>query len=126
MSKSQIADEFFGQVRNLPLRNKDILLLEFRRNLILSSMALKYSPTCVRYYVEAKIAVLRRQLAWLFGDIGFFAEFALFHCFVNMDFANAQRDDTPFFCLLREESLTTAVCLFRFRLNRWAYREKIG
>jgi len=46
----------------------------------------------IHYYVEAKVAILRRQLTLLFGDISFFADPALFRRFVNMDFANAQRD----------------------------------
>jgi hypothetical protein len=88
-------------------------------------MALKYSPTCVHYYIEAKIAVLRSQLTWLFGGISFFAGLALFYCFMNVDFANAQRDDTPVFSLLREKPLAAAVCLFRLCSNDWARGKKI-
>src|SRR3990170_3604129 len=90
-----------------------------------STATMRYGPTGVYYYVEAKIAVLGRQLTRLFGGINFFANLALFHHFVNVDFTNAQRDYAPLPRLSHEETLVAAVCLFRFCSDRWAYREKV-
>ena len=100
--------------------------MERLRSFLFGLMVLEERFAYVYHDIEAKIAVLRRPLSWLFWRVDFFADAALLHCCVNVDFANIQRDNTPSFGLLREKLLPTAICLFWLCSDRWACREKIG
>ena len=70
--------------------------------------------------------MLSHQLILINRGIDFFTNTALLYRFVNVNFANTQRDNTPFFRFPCEEPLAAAVCLFRLGSDRWDCREKIG
>ena len=89
-------------------------------------MVLEECLAYVYYDIKAEIAVLRHPLSWLFWRVGFFADAALLHCCVNVDFANIQSDNAPSFGLLREKLLAAAICWLWLCSDRWACREKIG